>query len=163
MLNKGLHSERQVKSRKSQVESTYDLLLATHDYTNPQKDFAYGENQTEFEKEQLALTMSYCSSFLHLTEEKYPDIYRREEGESHSQMQTNRRLLVLPPWGELEGGSNLTTSSFTKEGTIFNNLKLKLTKDDLYNNKTTKRKSGQEKHNSAFRTGTPGKRGTNIY
>ncbi len=53
MLNKGLHSERTAGSRKSEVESTYGLLRAAHDYANPQKNLAYELNQTN-EKEPFA-------------------------------------------------------------------------------------------------------------
>lgn len=88
-------------------------------------------------------------SILHLFEGEYSDGYSRREGVTITQMQTSRRLLFLPPWGESEGVLNLITSDFS-EGTTNYILKLKLTKDDLENNKYKKKEIRKRKTQPGF-------------
>lgn len=104
-------------------------VLSAHSSVYPKNKIAYGKNQTEFEKESLALTMPDLSSFLHLSEGEYRRLSVANaggEGVNLSQVQTNRRLLVLPPWGELEGVSKLTilTRQLTDDRITIMNLNL---------------------------------------
>ena len=130
---------------------------------------AYGKNQTEFEKESLALMMPTLPSILPSGEIKRGDFPQRDlsfekdpEGVNLSQVQTNRRLLVLPPWGELEGVSNLTIliRQLTDIRSTMNYiLKLKLTKGDLYNNKA--KKGNPEEKNTPLLS-WPGRPGSGV-
>jgi len=133
MLNKGLHSERQVISRKSQVENTYDLLLATYNYTNPQKDLAYGVNQTKIEKESLATQKPASKNFLHLFEGEYSGVYSREEGvkivRSIPNLPNQAFLLLLEKGvnsSQMQTTQLILTTSSVFEGDMFiNNLTFK--------------------------------------